>query len=164
MIRTATLLDLKQIMKIVETSKLDMHSYGNFQWNEDYPKENDFIKDIDEGTLFVYDIEGIIAGIICINNAEPEEYKTANWSKKKQAITLHRLAVSKKFQGQGIAYKLMNHANTICAQNEIDYLKTDTNSLNVKTQALLRKCGYSFTGEITFIDHPGIFYCYEKTI
>lgn len=34
MIRTTVISDLAQIMEIVESSKLDMHSYGNFQWNE----------------------------------------------------------------------------------------------------------------------------------
>src|SRR5689334_1396365 len=98
MIRTAILSDLNQIMEIVETSKLDMHSYGNFQWNKDYPKENDFIKDITEGTLFVYDIKGIIAGLICINKIEPNEYKNANWSMTKQSVIIHRLAVNNEFR------------------------------------------------------------------
>ena len=98
MIRTAVISDLDQIMEIVESSKLDMHSYGNFQWNEGYPKEEDFINDITEGTLFVYDIKGIIAGVICINRDEPEEYKNANWSMAKEAFIIHRLAVNNNFQ------------------------------------------------------------------
>ena len=164
MIRTALLSDLNQIMEIVETSKSDMHSYDNFQWNKDYPKENDFIKDITEGTLFVYDIKGIIAGLICINKIEPNEYKNANWSMTKQSVIIHRLAVSNEFQSQGVGYKLINYANNICIENGLSYIKTDTNSLNIKAQGLLRKCGYTFVDEITFLDHMGIFYCYEKKV
>lgn len=55
MIRTAGIKDLDQIIEIAESSKLDMNLYGNFQWNEGYPKEEDFSKDITEGTQFVYD-------------------------------------------------------------------------------------------------------------
>jgi len=164
MIRTALLSDLNQIMEIVETSKLDMHSYDNFQWNKDYPKENDFIKDIIEGTLFVYDIKGIIAGLICINKIEPNEYKNANWSMAKQSVIIHRLAVSNEFQSQGVGYKLINYTNNICIENGLSYIKTDTNSLNIKAQGLLRKCGYTFVDEITFLNHMGIFYCYDKKV
>ena len=164
MIRTAIISDLNQIMDIVETSKLDMHSYDNFQWNKDYPKENDFIKDITEGTLFLYDIKGIIAGLICINKIEPNEYKNANWSMTKEAAIIHRLAVSNESRSQGVGYKLINYANTICIENGLSYIKTDTNSLNIKAQGLLRKCGYTFVDEITFLNHMGIFYCYDKKV
>lgn len=164
MIRTAILSDLNQIMNIVETSKLDMNSYGNFQWNNTYPKGKDFIKDITDGTLFVYDIKGIIAGLICINKIEPNEYKNANWSMTKQAVIIHRLAVNNKFSGQGVGYNLITYANTLCIENGLSYIKTDTNSLNIKAQGLLRKCDYTFRAEITFLDHIGIFYCYEKKV
>jgi ribosomal protein S18 acetylase RimI-like enzyme len=161
MIRSAVISDLSQIVEIAESSKLDMHSYGNFQWNEGYPKEEDFIKDITEGTLFVCDIKGSIAGVICINRDEPEEYKTVTWSTAKEAFVIHRLAVSNSFRGQGVGYKLINHANAICIEKKIKYIKTDTNSLNIKAQRLLRKCGYTFVGETSLVDHEGLFYCYD---
>jgi ribosomal protein S18 acetylase RimI-like enzyme len=164
MVRTAVTSDLEQIMEIVEGSKLDMHSYGNFQWNEYYPRAENFIKDIDEGALFVYDIKGIIAGLICINRDEPEEYKSVNWSTVKEAFVIHRLAVNNRFLGQGVGYKLINHANAICIENKISYIKTDTNSLNIKAQGLLRKCGYTFVGETSLLDHEGLFYCYDKIL
>lgn len=164
MIRTAVISDSAQIMEIVESSKLDMHSYGNFQWNEGYPKEENFIKDITERTLFVYDIKGIIAGFICINRDEPEEYKNANWSMAKEAFIIHRLAVNNNFRGQGVGYKLINHANAICIDNNISYIKTDTNSLNIKAQGLLIKCGYTFAGETSLLGHVGLFYCYDKVL
>lgn len=164
MIRTAVITDLAQIMEIAESSKLDMNFYGNFQWNEGYPKEADFIKDITEGTLFVCIIKGIIAGLICINRNEPEEYKNANWSIAKEAFIIHRLAVNNNFIGQGVGYKLINHVNSICIENNISYIKTDTNSLNIKAQGLLRKCGYNFVGETSLLGYVGLFYCYDKLL
>lgn len=164
MIRTAVISDLAQIMKIVESAKLDMHSYGNFQWSEGYPKEEDFIRDVTEGTLFVCDVKGIIAGVICINRDEPEEYKNAKWSMEKEAIVIHRLAVNNSFLGQGVGYKLIKHADTICIEGKINYIKTDTNSLNIKAQSLLRKCGYTLVGQTSLLDHEGLFYCYDKVL
>lgn len=164
MIRNAIIPDLSQIMQIIESSKLDMHSYGNFQWNEDYPKAENFINDINNGSLFVYDINGMVAGLICINKEEPEGYKNVNWSMAKEAFIIHRLAVNKSFLGQGVAYELMNYANDICSKNNIEYIKTDTNALNVKAQRLLKKCGYTFAGETSLEGYRGLFYCYEKAL
>jgi ribosomal protein S18 acetylase RimI-like enzyme len=164
MIRIAVLSDLPQIIEIVESSKVEMHSYSNFQWNEEYPKEEDFIKDITEGTLFVYDIKGMIAGLICINRDEPEEYKHVKWSIAEDAYTIHRLAVNSNFRGQSVGYKLVNHAKTICIENNIRFIKTDTNSLNIKAQGLLKKCGYNFAGETNLLEHEGLFYCYDKVL
>lgn len=164
MIRPAVISDLNQIMEIIRSSKLDMNSYGNFQWNEVYPIEKDFIKDITEKTLFVYDIKGIIAGVICINRDEPEEYKNVNWSMVKEAFIIHRLAINNNFRGQGVGYKLINHANAICIENNISYIKTDTNSLNIKAMSLLKKCGYTFVGKTRLVGHAGIFYCYDKVL
>lgn len=164
MIRVAVISDLDAIMEIAENSKLEMHSYNNFQWNEDYPIEDDFINDIKEETLFVYDINGIIAGLICINRDEPEEYENANWSAERECLVIHRLAVNNEFRGQGIGYKLIDHVSDICFENNINYIKTDTNSLNIKAQNLLKKCGYMFAGEISLLDHAGRFYCYDKIL
>ncbi|GFZ32229.1 N-acetyltransferase [Clostridium zeae] len=164
MIRNAILSDLEQIVYIVEGSKLDMHSYGNFQWDEDYPRKEDFINDIKEETLFVYDMDGIIAGLICINKEEPEEYKDVNWSTERDALTIHRLAVNNSFKGKGVGVKLINYVDDICAENDINYIRTDTNSLNKKAQGLLTKCGYGFKGKINLLGHEGIFYCYDKVL
>ena len=60
-----------------------------------------------------------------------------------------------------MGYKLINHANAICIEKKISYIKTDTNSLNIKAQGLLRKCGYTFVGETSLLDHEGLFYCYD---
>lgn len=164
MIRIAIISDLDQIMQIVEDSKLDMHSYGNFQWNEDYPKAEDFIKDINNRSLFVYDLEGIVAGFICVNKEEPEEYKNTNWSLAKEAYIIHRLAVNNNFLGQGVGHELIDYANAICIKDNISYIKTDTNTLNIKAQGLLKKCGYTFVGDISLSGHIGLFYCYEKVL
>lgn len=162
MIRKAVSSDLDQIMKIVRNTIIEMHSYGNFQWNDDYPKKEDFIRDISEGTLFIYDKNGIIGGFICINRDEPDEYKNANWSTIEKAFVIHRLAVNTDFRSEGIGVKLVTHADIICRENNLSYIRTDTNSLNIKAQRLLKKCGYTFTGEINLLGKENSFYCYDK--
>ena len=70
MLRLATMQDLTRIMAIVQDTVREMHAYGNYQWDEVYPTEQDFAADITQGDLFVSEAEGQICGLICINQTE----------------------------------------------------------------------------------------------
>ena len=74
MLRLATMQDLTRIMAIVQATVMEMHAYGNYQWDEVYPTEQDFASDITQGDLFVSEAEGQICGLICINQTEPAVY------------------------------------------------------------------------------------------
>lgn len=52
MLRLATMQDLTRIMAIVQATVMEMHAYGNYQWDEVYPTEQDFASDITQGDLF----------------------------------------------------------------------------------------------------------------
>ena len=45
-----------------------MHSYNNFQWDENYPQVKDFAGDIKKGDLFIFIREGKIVGFIVNTN------------------------------------------------------------------------------------------------
>lgn len=77
MLRLATMQDLTRIMAIVQATVMEMHAYGNYQWDEVYPTEQDFAADITQGDLFVSEAEGQICGLICINQTEPAVYADA---------------------------------------------------------------------------------------
>lgn len=64
MLRLATMQDLTRIMAIVQATVREMHAYGNYQWDEVYPTEQDFASDITQGDLFVSEAEGQICGLI----------------------------------------------------------------------------------------------------
>ena len=80
MLRLATMQDLTRIMAIVQDTVMEMHAYGNYQWDEVYPTEQDFASDITQGDLFVSEAEGQICGLICINQTEPAVYADAGWT------------------------------------------------------------------------------------
>lgn len=52
MLRLATMQDLTRIMAIVQATVMEMQAYGNYQWDEVYPTEQDFSSDITQGDLF----------------------------------------------------------------------------------------------------------------
>lgn len=165
MIRPAVESDLDRIAAILDESKAIMQAQGNFQWDERYPLREDFRRDILSGDLFVCHKEDAIAGFICINCDMPPAYADASWQNSGHFLVIHRMAVAPAFRGSGFAGALLDFAIAFAAQNGAEALRTDTFSGNASMNALFKKSGYRFAGEIVL---PGKkqqpFYCYEKII
>lgn len=164
MLRLATMQDLTRIMAIVQATVREMHAYGNYQWDEVYPTEQDFAADITQGDLFVSEAGGQICGLICINQTEPAVYADAGWTLAEKALVLHRMAVDPALRGRGTGSELLQQAETLALSLGLRYLKTDTYALNEKAQQLFLKHGYHFCGEIQFRKMEHQFYCYEKVL
>lgn len=164
MMRKAVIEDIKNVMEIIKETIVEMHSYGNYQWDENYPQEKDFLDDIQKGDLFVIEREGKLVGFVCINKVEPVEYNGLNWSLNDDAMVVHRMAVNPAYRKNGIGTELMKFADELALKNNISYLKTDTYSLNSKMNRLFEKCGYKLVGEMSFLGKEKPFYCYEKVL
>jgi len=164
MIRAATMDDLNCIMEIVQGVIEEMHTYNNFQWDENYPQVKDFARDIEKGDLFIGIREGEIVGFICINRTQPIEYVGLKWALSEDALVVHRMGVSPNHRKVGIGFELVTFADELAIKNNVRYLKTDTYSLNTNAQSLFQKLGYIFVGEMSFLGKEKPFYCYEKTI
>lgn len=164
MMRKAVIEDIKNVMEIIKETIVEMHSYGNYQWDENYPQEKDFLDDIQKGHLFVIEREGKLVGFVCINKVEPVEYNGLNWSLNDDAMVVHRMAVNPACRKNGIGTELMKFADELALKNNIRYLKTDTYSLNSKMNRLFEKCGYKLVGEMSFLGKEKPFYCYEKVL
>ncbi|HCA5265480.1 MAG: GNAT family N-acetyltransferase, partial [Clostridioides difficile] len=132
MIRKANMNDLESIMKIIKSTVEEMKTYNNTQWDENYPLEKDFVSDIKKQDLYIYEVDGEVAGFICLNYEEPEEYLGLNWSSNKKAMVIHRMAVNPNFRKTGIASKLVDFAEKLAVENNVSYLKSDTYSINSK--------------------------------
>lgn len=162
--RKAHLEDIKEIMSIIRKTIMEMHSYHNHQWDEFYPQEKDFINDIQVGDLYVAERNGRLVAFICVNKIEPAEYSGLNWSSRKDVMVIHRMAVDPEYRRNGVGRELMNFAEDLALKSNIDYLKTDTNSINEKMKALFLKFGYNFIGEMSFLGKETPFYCYDKLL
>ena len=163
-IRKAVIEDLKDIMEIIKQTVVEMHSYNNNQWDENYPKEKDFISDIQKEDLFVLEREGKLVGFVCINKVEPLEYSGLRWSLNEDTMVVHRMSVDPTYRRNGIGKELMKFTDELALRNNIRYLKTDTYSINTKMNALFEKSGYNFVGEMSYLGKKEPFYCYEKII
>ncbi|WP_122639542.1 GNAT family N-acetyltransferase [Romboutsia sp. Marseille-P6047] len=164
MIRKARLNDISTIIEIIKSTIEEMKTYNNTQWGENYPLDEDFADDIENGDLYVDDDCGHIKGFICVNFIEPVEYEGLNWSSNDKSMMIHRMAVNPRFRQQGVATELINFAEKLAYYNNVVYLKTDTYSINTKMNSLLKKCGFKFIGKINLFDKEKSFYCYDKLL
>jgi GNAT superfamily N-acetyltransferase len=164
-IRTATLADIPGILQVIAEVVPGMIAAGNFQWDSTYPNAAVFEGDIAQGQLWVADADGDIAGVSAITTEQYPEYADVGLDINETAIVTHRLAVSTRHQGKGIAAMLMQQAEQVAIDRGIKTLRVDTNTANKATQSLFPKMGYRFAGEMGLHFRPGLsFYCYEKRL
>jgi GNAT superfamily N-acetyltransferase len=164
-IRPATLTDVSPIMQLIAEVVPAMIASGNFQWDNVYPNATVFENDVALNQLWVAEIDGSIAGVAAITTDQDPEYAQVGWDINETAIVTHRLAVSAKHRGMGIAAALLMQAEQVAISRGINILRIDTNSGNQATQKLFPKLGYRFAGEIGLGFRPGMrFYCYEKKV
>jgi GNAT superfamily N-acetyltransferase len=164
-IRLATREDLPALMELVRRVVPLMLAAGNLQWDETYPNEAVFQRDIGLRQLWVADAETSIAGLAAITMDQEPDYAQVGWDISEPAIVVHRLAVDPAFRGAGVAGALMQRAEEVAAERGITVLRVDTNTKNAATQRLFPKLGYLFAGEIGLQFRPGLrFFCYEKRL
>jgi ribosomal protein S18 acetylase RimI-like enzyme len=161
----ATLNDISEIMELIADVVPVMNAAGNFQWDSTYPNTKVFENDISLNQLWVAKIDGAIGGVAAITTDQDAEYADVGWDINQLAIVTHRLAVSQKYQGKGIAAALLAQAEHEAIKRGINFLRIDTNANNQATQKLFPKLGYVFAGEIGLGFRPNLrFYCYEKIV
>ncbi len=164
-IRLAIREDLPALMALMRRVVPPMRAMGNLQWDESYPNEAVFQRDIDQGQLWLADVETSIAGVAAVTTDQEPDYAQAGWDINEPAVVVHRLAVDPEFRGAGIAGALMRKAEEVAAERGIPVLRVDTNTQNEATQRLFPKLGYRLAGEISLRIRPGLrFFCYEKRL
>jgi ribosomal protein S18 acetylase RimI-like enzyme len=163
MIRHAKASEIEKIITIARACAAKMISENIYQWNEHYPTEGVFKRDIARNELYVLLIAEEIAGCIVISTEKDAEYNEVEWLTEDVAhYYIHRLAVNPQFQGRGYARKLMDFAETFAKENNSTSIRLDTFSKNLRNQKFYEARGYKRLGNIFFpkqSEHP--FYCYE---
>jgi ribosomal protein S18 acetylase RimI-like enzyme len=164
-IRLATKDDLPSLMALIRRVVPLMRATGNLQWDDTYPNEAVFQRDIDLDQLWVALVDGKITGVAAVTTDQDPDYTQVGWDIEEPAIVVHRLAVDPAFRGQGAAGALMRKAEEVAVEGGITVLRVDTNTQNEGTQRLFPKLGYVLAGEISLAFRPGLrFLCYEKRL
>lgn len=151
MIRKATINEIQKITDITENVKKIMHEVDNIpQWDYGYPNYEVFANDIKNETLFVYDIDGEIAGYIVVNNEEDVAAQTIKYRKYDTYQVIHRFAVTPEFRGKGVAKALVNYVFDMAKEKNLEAIRIDTNSQNIQMNSLILSMGFEFCGQMEF--------------
>lgn len=163
MIRRAKLSEIDKITTITQACATKMIDENIFQWNDQYPNKEAFLRDIQRNELYVFLHDLEIIGCIAISSFKDPEYDEVAWLTKETAhYYIHRLAIDPAFQGNGFAKNLMDFAENLAREANITSIRLDTFSQNDRNNRFYEARGYTRLGNIYFpkqSNHP--FHCYE---
>jgi ribosomal protein S18 acetylase RimI-like enzyme len=155
--------DIPKIMSVIKLAVSDMEDQGVYQWDDIYPNEEIITEDINEENLYTYVDENIIKGFFVLNEYQDKEYAELDWQYKAgKHLVIHRLCVSPKYKGKGIATSLIEYADEYGRRNKYSAIRLDTFIDNKRACSLYDKEGYSVVGTVVF--KKGVFYCFEKKL
>ena len=164
-IRRGTRNDLPALMALLQRVVPLMLAAGNLQWDENYPGQLVFERDVENTQLWVAEVGGVIAGVAAITTDPEPEYAQAGLDIEEPAVVVHRLAVDTAFRGTGVGRALMQQAEHIAIERGISVVRVDTGMQNPETQRLFPRLGYRLAGEISLQVRPNLrFLCYEKRL
>lgn len=154
--RKANIADLPRIWEILEGAIQRRKQDGSDQWQDGYPNPTVIRNDIDQGVAYVLaDGEAIAAYCALLINDEPAYAAIeGGWLTDGDFVVYHRVAVSEKHLGKGLAQQLLKHVEKFAHQHRIPSVRADTNFDNPAMLRLFEKLGYHYCGEVTFRGMP----------
>lgn len=170
MIRHATLNDLVQIMDITQDAVIFLRDHQIPQWQNHYPNATTFKKDIENNTLYVYEVDGLICGMANIALEADPQYNVifdGAWLTNGPYAVVHRIAVKGSCIGKGVAKELLTYAEGVARHHKLVSIRIDTHRMNIPMNRLLTRMGYQWCGVIELSDHNQTDYyrlAYEKKI
>ena len=164
MIRQGEIRHIESIEQLFAACVKDMLARQVLQWDTSYPTRKNFEEDIANGSLYCVEKQGVVQGVITLNEVQDPQYKNLDWQYiGTKILVVHRLAVHPNFQGQGIALKLMQFAEQYATKNRYIAIRLDAFEGNPRSQFFYRKLGYEAIGKVQF-DQPLPCTAFEKNI
>ena len=170
MIRKTKSEDIPEIMNIIRDAQESMKLLGISQWQNGYPNEESFAKDIAEGIGHVYVEDGEIVATAAIFTAPEPDYAKiyeGEWKTNGNYGVVHRIAVKKQAKRAGYAAKMIEHAAKLTRQAGYGSIRIDTHEGNIPMLTFLKKQGFEECG-IIYLSNEGCVdnkrVAYEKVI
>lgn len=147
--------DIKNVMQIIDEAKEYFRKSGIDQWQNGYPNSDTIYSDIKNNSSYVLESENGILATAMISFEEDKTYKNiydGEWLNSGDYAVIHRIAVSEKFKGKGIASNIIKEVENLCKENRVNSIKIDTHKDNISMQRLIEKTGFKYCGIIYLED------------
>lgn len=148
----ARLADAPAIWEILQQGIERRRADGSSQWQDGYPNPDVVRRDIEQGYGHVLHMDGEIAGYVAIMINDEPAYADIEgaWLSDGDFVVYHRVAISDRFLGQGLATKLLVGVEQFAHDQGIYSVRADTNHDNHAMLYLFNKLGYTYCGEVYF--------------
>jgi GNAT superfamily N-acetyltransferase len=162
--RKANLSEIAPIWEILQQAIQRRKNDGSAQWQDGYPNPEVVQKDIEKGEGFVLVAGETIIGYsaVLINDEPAYEKIEGNWLTNGDFVVIHRVAISEKYLGKGLAKMIIKHIEDFAQSNNINSVKADTNFDNIPMMKIFENLGYTYCGEVFFRGSPRK--AYEKEL
>ena len=151
-LRKAERSELPRIWTIIQHAIEQRRKDGSKQWQDGYPNPDTLQNDLDQGTAYVLEENGVLllyAAVIF----DPEPAYAAiegTWLTDGPYLVLHRVAASPQAAGRNIGTAFFRMAEDLCRERGVPSIKVDTNFDNKPMLRILEKLGYTYCGEVHF--------------
>lgn len=164
-LRQAKIKDLPAIMKLIQEARLFLGATGSDQWQGEYPAQENIIDDMNKNQAFVLVNDGKIAGYSAVITGEEPAYTKitgGNWSNSSlDYVTVHRIALSDEFRGQGLTRYLFSNIFTLMHAKGYNDFRVDTHEMNQIMQRVFEREGFIFRG---FVEIEGKRLAYQMEL
>ena len=164
-IKKANKTDLDKIMKMYKSCVKGMLENGIDQWDNSYPNAEIISEDLNVGTYYVAEIDGIIIGGVNIDKNQDDTYLALDWEDKSDSfLVVHRLGVKEEFWNKKIGKYLMLFTEKLVMEKGLKSIRLDTYSGNPKAIEFYIRLGYNELGTIDLKPNKDKYHCFEKII
>lgn len=147
--------DLPEVMTIIHDCQALLRSRGVDQWQDGYPSLEPLQLDVELERGYILECDGRIAAYGALAyGVEPAYLGLVNgvWLSDFEYVTLHRLAVSSAFRGDGIGAKFFAEMEREALEHGVRSLRADTHRDNMVMQRLMGRMGFSLCGDVYYGD------------
>lgn len=161
--------DLPAIMNIIHQAQRGLAEQGIDQWQDGYPDEAAFLRDMERGYCRVAadaeetSTERILGVSAFVPDGEPDYHviHEGAWLSDGPYMTVHRVAVDSSLRRNGVASFLLAEAVAEARELGLTSLRLDTHRENTAMQATLTRngltrCGIIILGRANVSDASGL--------
>ncbi len=152
-LRLAKSEDLDEVMVIIRDCQALLHARGVDQWQDGYPSREPLERDVQLSQGYILERDGQIAAYGALVYGVEQAYLTLpaeKWLSDYPYVTLHRLAVSSTFRGEGIGAEFFAQMEREAREHNTRSLRADTHRDNMVMQRLLARMGFTLCGDVYY--------------